>query len=290
MKAFLKNRPLTLLVLGLVVMGQSAAWEYVRVRPDYRFIISPWTLRGYETTQGILIAVSSALALALALMLVYGIIKETRLNSYLIALAVVVYAVGAAILTDARDTQIATVGLAIVAMLIASIVGNLVDGLIPKDLTFRRWLKLGIWLAAWVGSLFVIMGVFGEPRPAWLVLLFFFGVVEGLLLIREPRGLSPWRSVIFSVTAIWVVSITMSSALRITLRAQQLAENGVSADIGDLGVTSGIILAWVGGLLAFVGAVGLWAKRRDDIAAHDRAYRQQQAARESQDQLAEIPG
>jgi hypothetical protein len=81
------------------------------------------------------------------------------------------------------------------------------------------------------------------------------------------------------------MSMTMSASLRVTLDQAQLDATGLTAEIKNLQITSGVLWAWFGGLVAFVGAVGLWAQRRDEIIAVERARKQQEAARESESQL-----
>ena len=61
MKTLFKNKPLLLTILGLAIMAQSILWEYVRVRPDYRFVIEPWSQRGYDINQGWVIAIGAGL-------------------------------------------------------------------------------------------------------------------------------------------------------------------------------------------------------------------------------------
>jgi hypothetical protein len=81
------------------------------------------------------------------------------------------------------------------------------------------------------------------------------------------------------------MSMTMSASLRVTLDQAQLDATGLTAEIKNLQITSGVLWARFGGLVAFVGAVGLWAQRRDEIIAVERARKQQEAARESESQL-----
>ena len=55
-----RNRSLFLIVLGTGLMAASVLWEYVRMKPDYRYIVEPWSIRGYETTQGWVIFAAAA--------------------------------------------------------------------------------------------------------------------------------------------------------------------------------------------------------------------------------------
>ena len=51
-----RNRSMWLVLIGTLLMATSIFWEYVRMRPDYLRIVSPWTQRGYDLTQGLVIA------------------------------------------------------------------------------------------------------------------------------------------------------------------------------------------------------------------------------------------
>ena len=61
-----RNRSLFLIVLGTGLMAASVLWEYVRMKPDYRYLVEPWSIRGYETTQGWVIFAAAAAVLLLA--------------------------------------------------------------------------------------------------------------------------------------------------------------------------------------------------------------------------------
>lgn len=292
MKAFLKNRPLTLLTIGMVVMGTSAAWEYARVRPDYPFLVSPWSMRGYEFTQGWVIAVCSAVILTLALLLAFGVIKETTPHAIGVVVFVALFATGVGVVTGVDGVVVGGLGLILLAFLAATTVGIATANYLPKTMAkrYRNAIKVAVWI---VGTGVILIGVLnpifgGKQRPLWLVLLVVFSIVGTFTLIRPPRALAPWRSVINSIFAVWILATTMAASLRAELSELQLAQNGFRAEVGDIGITSGVLLAWGGGLLALVGAVGLWAKRRDEIAAKERARRQQEAARESEAQLAGV--
>lgn len=292
MKAILKNRPLTLLVIGVVLMGTSPAWEYARVRPDYPFLVSPWSMRGYEFTQGLVIAACSAAILVLALLLSRGVVKETTAHAAGVVAFVTLFATGVGIATGIDGVVVGGLGLIMLAFLGASVLG-IVGARFYAEGT-AKWIrnasKVGIWL---VGTAAILLGILrplfgGKERPLWLVLLVVFAILGTFTLLRPPRALAPWRSVINSIFAVWIIATTMASSLRAELSQLQFATNGVGAEVTDIGITSGVLIAWGGGLLALVGAIGLWAKRRDEIAAHERARRQQEAARESEKQLAGV--
>lgn len=290
MRAFLKNRPLTITTLGLLLVGSSAAWEYVRVRRDYRYIVSPWSLRGYETTQGKVIAATAAVLLVITVLLAFGRIGRTRSGSIIVAAVLVAWSVGVALMADTGDRTLSFLGMALIAMIGASLLTNLAASGIAERIkkSFKGLIRFGAWAVSFALLLFGILNPLfgGKDRPVWLIFLVLFGILAAQAILRHPSALAGWRLLMLATVVVWTIAITMASALRVDLMQRQAEANGVAVDFGDAQITSGVMIAWAGGLLAFVGVVGLWAKRRDEIATSERAHRQQEAARESELQLA----
>ena len=50
-------------IIGGVLTAASVLWEYARMSPAYRFLVDPWSIRGFETVHG---AIAVAIGLALA--------------------------------------------------------------------------------------------------------------------------------------------------------------------------------------------------------------------------------
>lgn len=287
MKQFIKNKPYVLTIVGLLMMAQSILWEYVRVRPDFRFLIEPWSQRGYEVSQGFVIASGAVLIAVIATLTVAGIIKETKLHGAIAAGVLVLYGVVASIAVDAKDIKMPFFINVLLAAVMGIVLRSVLEGYIPEEWKKRRRAtRFGMWLVGFLIALFAVINpLLTGTRPVW-VFLAVVGVVLSLLsLYRPPAALSTRRMIINAIVAIWVMSMSMSAALRHGLEHEQFLLNGVSADAQDLQITAGVMLAWLGGLLAFSGAVGLWAKRRDEIGALERARKQQEAARESEQQL-----
>jgi hypothetical protein len=285
---FLKNTPFLLTILGMAIMAQSILWEYVRVRPTYRFIVEPWSQRGYEVNQGLVLASGAVLVIVLTSLMVSGVIKETRLHSLAAVAIIIVFAVGAAVLVDAKDVKIPFIVHVILSAIGGIVLRSLLEGFIPEEWSKRRRLtRFGLWLVGFLVALFAVVGpLLNGEQPFWIFLAVSGAVLGALSLFQPPTTLGNWRMIINTVLGLWIMSMTMSAALRHGLAgAQFIATDGLNADAQDLQITSGVILAWLGGLLAFTGSVGLWARRRDEIAALDRARKQQAAARESEAQL-----
>lgn len=288
-RKFVKNRPLLLTTLGLVIMAQSIFWEYVRVEPTYRFLIQPWSLRGYELTQGIVIAVSALVVAAVAVLLSYGIIKETLIHLVVAVAVLVVFAVVVAVLADAKDVKMPFAIRVILSLIGAVVIKALLTRFVPESWgKRRRFAQAGLWLVGFLVTLFAFVGpLLRDEQPFWIFVAVAGVVIGALALFRPPQQLAGWRMVINGIVSIWVMSMTMAASLRVTLQQQQFDVNGLSAKVQDLQITSGVLWAWFGGLMAFAGAVGMWARRRDEIIAFERAHKQQEAARESERQLSE---
>ena len=289
-RKFLKNRPLAITVLGMAIMAQSIAWEYVRVEPTYRFLIDPWSMRGYELTQGIVIAVGAVIIALLAILLSYGVLKETLVHSFIGVAVLIVFGVVASSLADTKGVDAPFIVHIFLSLIGAVVLRSLLEGFIPEAWSKRRrWTRIGLWLAGFLITLFAIVGpLLKNERPLWVLIVVAGGILGALALFRPPRALAGWRMVINGIMVIWVISMTMAATLRVTLDNAQFdlsGSSGISADVKNLQITSGVLLAWFGGLVAFVGAVGMWARRRDEIIAVERAHKQQAAARESEAQL-----
>ena len=289
MRTILKNKVLVLATLGLVLLGTSMFWEYVRMRPDYRFIVEPWSLRGFETAQGILIGVGSALLLVLTFLVVFGVIKATLLHSLALGTGMALVAGVLTALSGAKDVTLGGFGVLVFTLLtvwaLDTVITRFALGSLGKRP--RQLIRLGTWVVGGLVLLLFVLGpLFGsDARPAWVMVALAFVMLNTVAALRLPQSLAPYRMLINGVLVVWLVSITSAAALRTALITEQRRVSDVAADVADAGITSGIIIAWVAGLIAFAGVVGLWAKRREEVEARERARRQLEAARESEAQL-----
>ncbi len=99
--------------------------------------------------------------------------------------------------------------------------------------------------------------------------------------------MAPYRVLLIGVTLAWVVALVCAGAVRSTLFRLQFEQMGIAADHRDIQITSGILLAWAGGLIAFAGSVALWARRRDELQERSRAGQQLAVAELSATELEE---
>jgi hypothetical protein len=293
----LKNRVLMVYLLGLFIVAQSLLWEYARVQPGWRadrFIIWPWSVRGYETTQGLVLLGGALLLGAIAVLLSLGILKGTRLHGLLVAAAMIGYVVAASTLANARPTVLGGLGVLLLSVMAATALTNAMTALVGNRVRnrYRGLLRAVVWLGSLpVFIVFVIGPIFGgERRPTWLVVATVLALVASIMIVRPPAQIGSYRLLIVGTTALAAMALTSGASIRLTLQRLQFEQWEVAADRGEIQITSGVLLAWLGCLIAVMAATGLWAKHRDEIAARARARRQQEAARQSEEELAGVSG
>ena len=281
-----------LLVVGTVIAAQSVLWEWVRMRPDYRFLVEPWSLRGLRLTQGRVVAI---LAIGILLLAVLSWSRTSeRLGaraSWIVGGIVIVAASVIAFIAapDAREYSPSTIHALAIGYGAALTLTMLYRDLIARRLG-GRWIYSTVLVYLVVANvLFVVLrGVLVDEQievGLWLIVALGLAVAFLPAVISPPAELGVNRILILSVALAWFVEAVSAGAARSTLVRLQLEAAGTAAQYKDVQITSGMILAFIGFALAFVGAVAIWAQRRDQIAALQRA-RQQRAAAE--DSLAEL--
>jgi hypothetical protein len=273
-----RNRSLFLVVLGAGLMATSMFWEYARMKPDYRYLVNPWSLRGFETTQGLVICAIGLAVMALAVPLSLRLLKGGLVESILVAGAVTAFGTLVPVFAGAPDQQVGGFLLWALALLTGLAAVAVVKRFLPADLTrsLRRLINIGVLAAVVVAAaLGVYRPLFGDTAvPAWALVLVFMLTIDVLAIARVPYELASYR-LLLNVTLLgWIVALVCAGAVRSTLFRLQTDNMGVPAEYRDIQITSGVLIAWVGGLLAFVGAVALWAHRRDELEEHSRAGRQ----------------
>lgn len=273
-----RNRSLFLIVLGTGLMAASVLWEYVRMKPDYRYIVEPWSIRGYETTQGWVIFAAAMAVLALAVLLSLRLLKGKLIESLLVAGAATAFATVVPIVANAPDQTpggVAVWGLAALLGLAAVAVSV---RFLPKQLSgsWRKLATFGIFAGALVLAGLVIYDrlLSGRSVPLWVLVLILMVTLSVLAVARPPYELASYRVLLIGVTLAWVVALVCAGAVRSTLFRLQFEHMGIAADHRDIQITSGILLTWVGGLITFAGSVALWARRRDELQERSRAGQQ----------------
>jgi hypothetical protein len=286
-----RNRSLFLTTLGAGLMAASVCWEYVRMKPDYRYLVEPWSIRGYETTQGWVILAAAIAVLVLAVPLSLRLLKGKFVESLLVAGAVTAFATLVPVVAGAPDQRLGGVAVWGLAALLGLAVVAVASRLLPEELagSWRRPILFGVFAAVTaLAGLLVYARLFGDRAvPLWVVVLVLMLTLDVLVISRVPYELSPYRLLLIGVTLVWLVALVCAGSVRSTLVRLQLENLGIAAEYRDVQITSGILLAWAGGLLAFAGVLALWARRRDELEEHSRAGHQLAVAALSSTEMAE---
>lgn len=283
----MRNFARILAIAGPIITIQSILWEYVRMHPAYRFIVEPWSLRGLDMTQGRVFASIGAAVLVVGLLAMRDSAQKQSvgmaITGVMVALGVVITAIFAPSSGYELKTM-ATTGLALVYGFGAMKLGRrmlpqvkLVQGVLGGLVV-----TLGLALLAFLA----IRSVFGgsAQSPTIIALLVFLGL--GLVAVAgTPVELAANRAFIFATLVGGLVITRIGPSLRAALVTAQ-AEMGAAAQYKDTQTTNGWMIASLGMFLAFVGAVGLWARRRDHIASQRRAAQQRAAAEKSAAEIA----
>jgi hypothetical protein len=292
-----KNWSKIALVLGPMIMIASTAWEYARLKPDYNFLIQPWSLRGYETRQGWAILAMGVLLVIGGLLSAWeGSIRpavSAGVTMFLVAAATGV----AALFTIGTDRAVTNItletvsGLMISALLAASVSLSLRSMFRDKSVVFKRAMPVFV-------VLFVVFGLVASTVTGtqlaiqtWALVLIVFLAMAGLSISIRPIDVAANRMIIFTTVAAWGVIILSAGAIRQALITAQTAAvqpggvTGISAQYKDVQTAGGWWLAGLAITVAWAGAIGLWAKRRDLVAARARARNQRAAADKSAQEI-----
>lgn len=291
-----KNWTKVAIALGPVIIIASVAWEFARTNPEYNFLIQPWALRGYETDFGVPYIVLGVLLLIGGVATSWeGTLRDSVSASiaayFVIAMTAYAFAFG----NEEVTIQVTSVMNAVVSLLLASAVALSLRSLFGERMRiFARALPVGIALFVFFFALGAVSIVGSDltVRP-WALMFFISLVIGGLSVAIRPINMAANRMLIFATVAGWGVILTTAGAIRQGLIDEQLATvqlggaTGVAAQYKDTQAALGWWLAGLGITVLFVGAVGLWAKRRDIVSALARARKQREAAEESAREIQE---
>ncbi len=276
-----RYRPQILLLLGAVITMGSIGWELTRMHPETSYLVEPWALRGYETVHGSIIFTIGALILVTGLLTSFEFSLEP-LYSRGIAGLMAVGAIGATLIYggDERTFGGGVVGI-FFALLGGYIVAKAVRPYIPELPSMARGAtNIGVIIVA---AIVLNLALFGSSRSAdpWLWVTILAVVAFGLAITGKHAELSANRMLMFSTVGGGLAIAVSAAAARMNLLAAQIEESGLAGQYKDTQITSGYFVALFGMLIAFVGAVSLWASRRDVIINRLRAERQRAAAEAS---------
>jgi hypothetical protein len=304
-------------VIGALIVIQTILWELVRMKPDYRFLVQPWTLRGYEFING-----WAYMSIGIALLIGVLLVLWRGSERYAVGIAIIFYMIAAGVvigLLFGEDPVEITEGL---AGLLAKIITILFTGtalsrvLRPGLAALERTIRKSLGIPLKVGKhgeapllvdrgpgrflTWVISMVLAAAGLLWVfstidvALDVWFAVLVGGLIMAAysvtalPRRLAPSRMLVLMVVFTAVIMFTMAGAMRTSLiEAQVEAAEGPAADYNDTQVASGYFVAAGGMLLIFLGSVAMWARRKDILDTQARAERQRRAAEESAREIEE---
>jgi hypothetical protein len=282
--------------VGPVIIIASAFWEMARMNPDYRFLVEPWAMRGTELTQGTVFMVLGVLLLIVGLVTAWEGSVSPAVSAGVVGFVVIAATVVAFVFAD-KDFAFtfSPVSTGLVSMLLAAGVAMALRSLFgQKHGLFKRALPLFFLTWIIIGGLMAVTLINVDVEvPTWQSIFVVFLAIGALALAIRPPNMGANRMLIVSTVAVWTTIIASAGAMRQTLIDAQVAfvypdgTTGISASYKDTQAAGGWWLAGRGVTIAFVGAVGLWARRRDLVATIARARRQRAAAEISAKEIAD---
>lgn len=282
-------------IIGGLLTAGSVLWEYARMNPAYRFLVDPWSMRGYEMVHGAIAVVIGLGLAALAAVTKSGRSTEPQ-PAITTVIGTLIFAMVVAFVFDPGDTLGFNAFLALVFAFLLALIGmRLVQRRILRDLPFGTKPKTSISFFSWLGG-FVVLGailiaVSGNIDSLSLpvVVALVFALLAVLSIATPPVELAATRMLIYSTLLAGATIGLSGGAIRSTLiRFQASAESSIqiAAQFKDTQVTWGYFLANIGIGLVFFGAVGQWGRRRDALQAAARIAAQRAAAEASAAEIA----
>lgn len=291
-----KNWTKIAIALGPAIIIASVVWEVARVNQSFSFVIAPWSIRGYDSDHGALYAALGILLLLGGLAVSWEGAMRNRISIAISAYFVVASTAFAFILADREITlTVTTVMSVVVATILATATSLALRSTLGQRIRFfrRAMPSFLIVFALVVGVLSATVVGSELELETWILVLFVALLSGGLSIAIQPIGLAANRALIVASVAAWAVIVMSAGAMRQHLIEIQMATvqadgtTGLSAQYKDVQAAPGWWLAGLGATILFVGAVGLWARRRDIVATHARARRQRAAAEVSAREIQE---
>lgn len=291
-----KNWTKVALALGPIIMIASISWEYARTAADYNYLVQPWSMRGYESVHGWVIVLAGVLLLIGGLFTSMERSMQPRYSALIVGYIVVAATVFAAFFArDSISLTISPVTIGLLSVLLAAAISLALRSLMGEN---NRWLKRA--LVTFTPLVIVFYVFFGATLsgttvtiPTWGMVFVVFLALGSMSLAIKPIDMGANRMMIVSAIVggglIWL----RAGALRQSLIELQKETDqggglfGIAAQYKDTQAAAGWWIAGLGTFIIFVGAVGLWAKRRDIVAGIARAKKQREAAEISSREIQE---
>jgi hypothetical protein len=281
------------LVLGPVIVMASIVWEYARTNPAYGYLVEPWALRGYDMPEGwIYFAIGSGLLLLGLAVMPARAVELPYAASVVVITTVVAGILGMVLGPDSISITFNGIIMAALSLLLWIMVYRTFKSLVlPRVPALDRFLiRTLISIGTLVGIFAIIFVTVGESTVAMnpgVALFSGVGLLALFALATAPHGLAANRLLIY-LSVLGGAIITLSGgALRSSLQEAQVDAIGVAAQYKDVQVSYGWFIALLGMAVVFVGAVAVWATRRDIIIARARARAQREAAEKSAQEIRE---
>ena len=278
-------------------MIQSIVWEFARMKPDNKYFLEPWAYRGFESIHGTVFAVIG-FALLVAVVLVASKASQALRNSIAIV-ALMVVAAWLIALVFAGGADFTLTSDSIVAFLLAAALAFVVVFSARRYAEHRSFDAASSALKGATGALVVVAAIaafvvivgaiVGDQKtvPAHIAVLIVMIILALLMILMKTPSMAANRMLMASTLVAGTAIGFSGAAIRSTLtRLQSEMEPFIPGQYRDTQVTWGYFLANIGVFLVFIGAVMLWARRRDIVHSQQRAAKQREAAEASARELA----
>ncbi len=291
-----KNWTKIALALGPAIMIASVAWEYARTSSDYNYLVQPWALRGYDTVHGWIIVVAGVLLLIGGLFTSMERSMQPKYSALIVGYIVIgTTGFAAYFAKDTVTINLSTVTNVILSLLLAASLALALRSLLGGS---NKWFKRALltFIPLFLAFFFLFGAtIAGNPvsLPTWALVFLVFLALGALSITIKPMDMGANRMMIIASVVAGFVVLLSAGAIRQTLINIQVTTDqgngvvGIAAQYKDTQAAGGWWLAGFGTTVMFVGAVGLWAKRRDIVAAIARAKRQRAAAETSAKEIAD---
>ncbi len=284
------------LALGPAIMIASVAWEYASTSSDYNYLVQPWSIRGHDTVHGWIIVVAGVLLLIGGLLTSMERSMQPRYSAIIVGY-IVIGATGFAayFAKDPVTINLSSTSNIMLSIGLAAAVSLALRSLLGQT---SRWFKRALLtFVPLFLAFFLLFGatITGSPvtLAPWTLVFVVFLVFGALSITVKPMDMGSNRMLIIATVVVWTVVLLSAGAIRQSLVDIQMGTDqgggllGIAAQYKDTQAAGGWWLAGFGTSVMFVGAVGLWAKRRDIVAAIARAKKQRAAAEKSAKEIAD---
>lgn len=289
-----KNWTKVALALGPAIIIASYAWQYASTNGKYTYVVTPWSIRGYDTIHGEIFVVMAVLLL-IGGMLTATERSMTSKGSALVVGYVILASSGFAFyyVTESLTITVAPPVSVILSILLAGAIALPLRSMFGESVVIvKRALPVFVLLFLFF---FFLFGAVLVDKPinieAGFLTLIVLSALGAVSMAAKPVTMGASRMIILSGVLVSFVILLSAGAIRQTLVNIQLATpqasgvDGIAAAYKDTHASGGWWLTGLGALVFFIGAVGLWARRRDIVAAIARAQKQRAAAEKSAQEI-----